>query len=235
MGVPARSGAAYGCSCTAGLTPSWGERAAECLYCDDVMGSLAAIFDIGVHVCGCDGQEVADAFIVSGLAHEFERPNPVFVAGKSGIELCEFLLSYVGSDYKFDGSCNRFVPTPDYWLGWVLGYFQMATCVPYKRVFKALSYRELVGMYYPLHEAHEDKFVDALLDELYPMTAASQLKARREEAGFSQAELSRRSGAGLRSIQMYEQGNRDLSKARAADVLRIADVLGCTVADLVEA
>ena len=38
----------------------------------------------------------------------------------------------------------------------------------------------------------------------------------------------------LRSIQMYEQHNKDINKASAETVLSLAKVLGCTMEDLLE-
>lgn len=52
--------------------------------------------------------------------------------------------------------------------------------------------------------------------------------------GCTQAELARRSNVSLRSIQMYEQRNKDINKASAETVLSLAKVLGCTMEDLLE-
>ena len=49
-----------------------------------------------------------------------------------------------------------------------------------------------------------------------------------------QAELAKRSQVSLRSIQMYEQRNKDINKASAETVLRLSRVLGCTMEDLLE-
>ncbi len=215
-------------------------------YLDDIRYALAVLFDIAVNECRLGGQDVADAFVVSGLAHEFERQNPVFVSGKSGIELVEFLLPFLGESVGLADSYDLLGRRPDYWLGWSLGFYQAATGVPYRRIFCSVAYRELVGMYHPLHEASEERFVETLNERVFPRAAAASgvrgaageptpLRRYRERAGLSQAELARESGAGLRSIQMYEQRNRDIGRARAEDVLRMARVLGCDVADLVEA
>ena len=52
--------------------------------------------------------------------------------------------------------------------------------------------------------------------------------------GCTQAELAKRSQVSLRSIQMYEQRNKDINKASAETVLRLSRVLGCTMEDLLE-
>ena len=56
----------------------------------------------------------------------------------------------------------------------------------------------------------------------------------RKKARLTQAELAKRSGVSLRSIQMYEQHNKDINKASAETVLSLAKVLGCTMEDLLE-
>ena len=56
----------------------------------------------------------------------------------------------------------------------------------------------------------------------------------RSSYGCTQAELATRSGVSLRSIQMYEQRNKDINKARAESLYRISKVLGCTIEDLLE-
>ena len=62
----------------------------------------------------------------------------------------------------------------------------------------------------------------------------TNLKCIRTTYGCTQAELAKRSGVSLRSIQMYEQHNKDINKASAETVLSLAKVLGCTMEDLLE-
>ena len=89
-------------------------------------------------------------------------------------------------------------------------------------------------MYDTLHEADITKFVDIAdlrLKEYFPET---NLKRIRTAYGFTQAELSRTSGVSLRSIQMYEQRNKNINKASVDAVYSLARVLGCTMEDLIE-
>ncbi len=60
------------------------------------------------------------------------------------------------------------------------------------------------------------------------------MKRLRTAYGCTQAELSGRSGVSLRSIQMYEQRNKDINKAGAETVYRLAKVFGCAMEDLLE-
>lgn len=60
------------------------------------------------------------------------------------------------------------------------------------------------------------------------------LKRIREKSGISQAKLAEISGVSIRMIQKYEQGDRDINKAQALTVWKLAEVLNCTVGDILE-
>lgn len=62
----------------------------------------------------------------------------------------------------------------------------------------------------------------------------SNLKRIRESRGLSQTQLVHKSGVGIKSIQGYEQGLRDINKAQALNLYKIAQVLNCTIEDLLE-
>lgn len=51
---------------------------------------------------------------------------------------------------------------------------------------------------------------------------------------MTQAELARQSGVSLRSIQMYEQRNKDINKASVETVYRLAKVFNSSVEELLE-
>jgi len=62
----------------------------------------------------------------------------------------------------------------------------------------------------------------------------TNLKHIRSAYSCTQAELAKRSGVTLRSIQMYEQRNKDINKASADALYRISRVLGCSMESLPE-
>ncbi len=65
-------------------------------------------------------------------------------------------------------------------------------------------------------------------------TRSTRLKRLRVARGLTQAELSRMSDVSLRSIQQYEQRKKDINKAQAFSVYRLARVLGCQTEELLE-
>lgn len=67
------------------------------------------------------------------------------------------------------------------------------------------------------------------------MAKPTKLQARRKAAGLSQSQLAAKvEGLTLRTLQYYEQGASDINRAAAIIVYRLAQVLGCGVADLLE-
>lgn len=203
-------------------------------YLEDARQALGDLFDIAVNACGLHGQEAADAFIASGIARQFERHNPVFIAGKSGSDLVQLMLPYAGRSELLAGA-ERFERTPDWWVGWALAYFQFVRGGAYRDVLDRVPYDEVRAMYHPLHEAPESKFVDVLEGLLRERRGPTKLKIQREAAGLSQSQLAAAAGVGLRSIQMYEQRNKSVGKAQAITLMKLAQALHCEIADLVEA
>ena len=61
-----------------------------------------------------------------------------------------------------------------------------------------------------------------------------KLKTLREEAGLSQSQLSEKSGVAIKSIQKYEQRERDINKAQAVIIKSLAGALGCTMEDILD-
>lgn len=62
----------------------------------------------------------------------------------------------------------------------------------------------------------------------------SNLKRIRADAGLSQTDLANRSGVGVRMIQHYEQGVKDINKAQAITLYQLARVLNCQIENLIE-
>ena len=101
-------------------------------------------------------------------------------------------------------------------------------------IFEALLFEDLQQMHASLHEADISKFADIVDAKVREYFAETNLKRIRTLYGCTQAELAKRSDVSLRSIQMYEQRNKDINNASAETVLSLAKVLGCTMEDLLE-
>ena len=129
---------------------------------------------------------------------------------------------------------DRLDRSVEYWIGWAIAYYQWWSGRKYSAIFQAFPFDELQKMYYPLREADISKFADIAdecMKEFYPET---NLKRIRTAYGCTQAELAKKSGVSLRSIQMYEQRNKDINKANAETLYRISKVFGCSMEDLLD-
>ena len=62
----------------------------------------------------------------------------------------------------------------------------------------------------------------------------TNLKYIRMKYGYTQTALAASSGVSLRSIQMYEQRNKNINKVSADTLYRLAKALGCTMEDLID-
>jgi transcriptional regulator with XRE-family HTH domain len=60
------------------------------------------------------------------------------------------------------------------------------------------------------------------------------LKKYRKMAGLTQSQLSEETGIPIKTIQQYEQGRKDINKAQAEYVIKLAQVLCCNPVDLLE-
>lgn len=63
----------------------------------------------------------------------------------------------------------------------------------------------------------------------------TNLQRIRKQRGLTQAELSRRSRVGLKTIQALEIGQNNINKANVMTCLKLADALETTVRSILEA
>ena len=89
-------------------------------------------------------------------------------------------------------------------------------------------------MYYPLYEAHENKFV-AIADSIIKgKDTQSKLKKIRKDNGLTQKGLALKSCVNIRTIQQYENMSKDIKKSRGDILLRLARTLNCKIEELIE-
>jgi DNA-binding XRE family transcriptional regulator len=204
------------------------------IYLSKAQSVLGDAFDYAINVCAIPGDDFIKLFLASTVSKRIENGEPAYIAGKSGIEIVVEIVSETKGQELSIELPENFERSKEFWVGWAIAYYQWYSGRKYSDIFKAVSYDELQRMYYTLHEADVTKFadiVDSRIKELYPDT---KLKRIRTAYGCTQAELAKQSGVSLRSIQMYEQRNKNINKASADTLLSLSKVLGCTIEDLIE-
>ena len=204
------------------------------IYLNKVQSALGDAFDYAINVCNINGEDFIKMFVVSSVSKRIERGEPNYLVGKSGIELLiDVVKEATGKELSIEPNA-QFGRSKEYWIGWAVAYYQWYSDRKFGQIFSAFSYTELSTMYNTLHEADISKFVDIADRRMHEFYYETNLKRMRTIARCSQAELANKSGVGLRSIQMYEQRNKDINKAGVETIYRLAKALGCTIDDLIE-
>lgn len=203
-------------------------------YLNDAMCNLGEAFDYAVNSCGLTPDEFMDLFISSGFADRFGKGNPKVVAGMSGTELVAEVIGKAGLILQLPPAQIEYDCSPEYWCGWIIAYYQWYTARSFRDIHASISMREVEKLYPVMHEAAEEKFVDTVNTIIRRKNNQTKLQWQRKQCGYSQRELSGRSGVNLRSLQQYELGAKSINKASVQTVAALANVLGCRIEDLLE-
>ena len=209
-------------------------RAYDKVYLEDAMRNLGEAFDYVSSHLKITLDEFLDLFIASGIAEQFGRGVPKFVSGLSGIELAMEVLTKAGKDLTFPESDVKYSFSSEYWCGWILAYYQWHSGRTFKNISKYLSMEDVEKLYPTLHEAAEEMFVDTVNSIIRRQNPPTQLQALRKSIGYSQKMLSEKSGVSLRMIQQYEQRAKNINNATGANLVALANTLGCSVEELLE-
>ena len=204
------------------------------IYLSNAQAMLGDAFDYGINACHIPGSSFVKLFVASTVSKRLENGEPSYLSGKSGIEVVIEILAETTGKTPDAAPQEHFGRSREYWIGWAVAYYQWFSGRSYSEIFKVVTFEELQKLYDPLHEADITKFADILDARMREFFADTNLKRIRTAYGCTQAELAKRSGVSLRSIQMYEQRNKDINKASAETLLRLSKVLGCTMEDLME-
>ena len=204
------------------------------IYLSNAQSMLGDAFDYAINVCHIPGSSFVKLFITSTISKRLENGEPSYLSGKSGIEVAMEILAETTGKTPDAAPQEHFGRSREYWIGWAVAYYQWFSGRSYSEIFKVVTFEELQKLYDPLHEADITKFADILDARMREFFTDTNLKRIRTAYGCTQAELAKRSGVSLRSIQMYEQRNKDINKASAETLLRLSRVLGCTMEDLME-
>lgn len=208
------------------------------VYLYDAMMNMGEMIDSAVNSANMNADIFIHMFINTGVASQIEFHNPKYTVGKSGAELVDEVLfrtnRYVDIDVEPIDSFSR---SPEYWAGWVLEYCQWKSNLSFKKIQELLPVSELIDMYYPLHEASEDKVLNILYErynsDSHRLKCGVRLQQYRKMLGMSQNDLAITANVNKRTLQQYEIEAKDLAKASAASVLALSRALGCTVEELI--
>ena len=179
-------------------------------------------------------------FAKSEVAASFTEGGNGPDIGVSGIELvlsiCENARGEVLDELLQDSiSLSRGDSVRARWIGQTLARYQWDKGLSFRSIAVFLDVQDLERIYAEQGESDWKATSDAIELVRCISTRSTRLKRLRVARGLTQAELSRMSDVSLRSIQQYEQRKKDINKAQAFSVYRLARVLGCQMEELMEA
>ena len=224
--------------------------------------SLGRMLDFMVHSLHHDINAAIRIFVASGVASDFELGDIRLICGMSGIELAYEVLDRSGLAYERTTPRHTRSLSSEYWYGYTLALVQWHTCLGFETLMRDLDPSGLISGYgkqrlsllesLPFDISESDKitqlringeeYAESICAEFTERPGAKEqnkdpahvapLKKMRIKNGLSQSELAKVSGIPVRTIQQYEQGQKDLSKARAEYLVTLARVLNCDPASL---
>ena len=195
--------------------------------------TLSWMLEYGINVYGIEPEEFFRRFVNSGIAHRIERGDVSCILGRSGAELAYEVVSYADPSIQMVGQIFSMNRSPEYWAGYVLAQFQWSRNVTFKRIGEIVSITQLISLYPKYHEMDTEHILMELDRIDIEKHRGSQLKRLRLYAGLSQSGLAKKTGIPVRTIQQYEQGQKDLSKAQAVYLLELSKVLSCEPSELI--
>ena len=195
-------------------------------YLDKAQRSLGVMFDYAVNDCNVSLSTIWNAFLSSNISSLFESGDSSTIVGKSGIELAKDILN-LDTKPSFREGRSR-----EYWTGWAIAYYQWYKNIAFKDI--TISINDICALYNPYHEMDILQFCDKMDELLNINTSKSNLKRIRENVGISQNELATITGIPVRTIQQYEQKQKDINGARSEYLIRLAKALMCNPESLLE-
>lgn len=206
------------------------------LYTGNAMRVLAGMFDYAGYDLHYDADEFMSFFLYSGIAEQFSRGNPKYVVGMSGEEVAGevlFRVKKVRPDVPYTPRNGR---TDLYWAGYALAYYEWFCGDDFAKITSAVPMKNIVLMYDKYHEMDLERFVFEMnrLRRLSAYARGISLMIKRKEKGLSQSDLAEITGVSVRTIQQYEQRQKDINRAAAETVGKFAAALDCSIEELLE-
>ena len=204
------------------------------VYLEKARITLARMLDFAVYDLKYDIEDFFTMFINSGIAARFEKGDFQIIAGKSGVELAYDIAEILDEDkrdIKPKYTANR---SEEHWTGWALAYFQWETGLSFAEIVKFIPVKDVLSLYNPYHEMDIRQFVDKMIELYKSAKPDTNLKLIRTKLNLTQKELSDISGVPVRTIQQYEQRQKNINKAQTEYLVMLSKALSCKVEDLME-
>lgn len=235
-------------------------RAYDEICLGNATDSLGRMLDFAVHSMRIDAAQMMKLFIASGTAAYFGRGDMRLICGMSGIELTYEVLERSGLEYERATPRHTVSLSNEYWCGYALAYAQWSTAMSFDELLSSCSVSGLIAdcgrerlallesLPLDISEAERSEELRRFGRDFAESTAAklsspisgteapggTALGRMRARCGLSQSALARASGVPLRTIQQYEQRQKDINKANFEYIAMLSAALSCDPASLLE-
>lgn len=204
------------------------------VYLEKARTVLGRMLDFAVYDLGYDITDFFNLFIESGIADRFGTGDFTVIVGMSGVELAYEVLENSGVTGERIAPNYTVDRSEEFWIGWALAYYQWETSMSFAEIVRYVPIRDIIALYLPYHEMDIRQFVDKVNAMYRAAKPETNLKLLRQKVGLSQRELAELSGVPARTIQQYEQRQKNINKAQAEYLVMLAKVLYCDVDALIE-
>lgn len=199
------------------------------LYINDAQDWLGEFLETSVYVLNMDLKDAWENFLYSQYSLLFGTGDPFTICGKSGSEVAFELCNKRVDQLPF-----IYDRTPEYWLGWSLAYYQWEKNIPFAFITNSVDIDAILLMYKKYHEMDISHFSDEI-DRLRRIhKRETNLKRIRMSRGLSQKALAELTSIPIRTIQQYEQKQKNINNAQANYVFALAQALSCSPKDILE-
>lgn len=203
-------------------------------YLHTAQKTLAGMLDYLVNDCRFSLENTWRWFLMSDLSFRFAQGDCSVLAGMSGTELAYAVLEQAGEPRPSCPPSYPYERSQEYWTGWAIAYYQWDTGLLFTEIEQAIPISQIQLLYTPYHEMDIRQFADQMNRLYHSANPDTNLKKLRSLAGLSQSSLARQADVSVRTIQQYEQRQKDINKAQAGTLLRLGKILHCTIEELLE-
>ncbi|MBQ6622687.1 MAG: helix-turn-helix transcriptional regulator [Mogibacterium sp.] len=223
--------------------------------------SLAGMLDYAVYSLHQGAPAFLALFTASGLAALVERGDVRTLTGLSGVELACEVMERCGLDFVRVRPRFTTGHSKEYRSGQVLARCQWETGLTFNEILRDVPVQEILAMIEehqlevrrqlmdvwppvmnaddPAEKARRDReavlrISRRVIQKVSSAKHETHLKTMRLRNGLSQSRLAAASGVPLRTIQQYEQRQKDIDRAQFTYLVKLAAALNCDPLQLYE-
>lgn len=212
-----------------------------CAYDENMVANaqdlLGGMMDFAVYGLKYEPEQFYEMFLNSVYAKRLETGNSGLIMGSSGIEVCyevtgnKKISPKAMKTYEQHAINGR---SREYWSGWILAYYQWVTSFSFKEIEETKELTDILKMYDKYHEMDVSHFTEHMIRLYKEENKTTQLKKIRTALHISQSELAATTGIPLKTLQQYEQRQKNINHAQVDYLVRLSKGLSCSIEMLME-